>query len=97
MRTAVISDLHLGTITCADLARDPELCVTLLDELAGADRVVLLGDVLELRHGPPRDAMAAAQPFFEDLGRALAGRELGWQATHGLVEGLAATWTWAKG
>jgi hypothetical protein len=38
--------------------------------------VVLLGDVLELRHGPLRQAMAAARPFFEDLGQALAGREL---------------------
>ena len=38
--------------------------------------MVLLGDVLELRHGPPREALAAARPFFEDLGRALAGREL---------------------
>ncbi len=37
---------------------------------------MLLGDVLELRHGPMREAMAAARPFFEDLGRALAGREL---------------------
>jgi hypothetical protein len=36
--------------------------------------VVLLGDVLELRHGPVRDALAAARPFFEDLGCALAGR-----------------------
>lgn len=38
--------------------------------------MVLLGDVLELRHGPMREALAAARPFFEDLGRALAGREL---------------------
>ena len=38
--------------------------------------MVLLGDVLELRHGPPREALAVARPFFEDLGRALAGREL---------------------
>ncbi len=37
---------------------------------------MLLGDVLELRHRPPRDAMAAARPFFEDLGQALAGREI---------------------
>lgn len=37
---------------------------------------MLLGDVLELRHGPQREALAAARPFFEDLGRALAGREL---------------------
>ncbi|MGP0103247.1 MAG: hypothetical protein ACLPUT_16700 [Solirubrobacteraceae bacterium] len=32
--------------------------------------------MLELRHGPMREALAAARPFFEDLGRALAGREL---------------------
>ncbi len=38
--------------------------------------MVLLGDVLELRHGPMREALAAARPFFEELGRALAGREL---------------------
>ncbi len=38
--------------------------------------MVLLGDVLELRHGPQREALAAARPFLEDLGRALAGREL---------------------
>jgi len=37
---------------------------------------VLLGDVLELRHGPLRKAMAAARPFLEDLGAALAGRTL---------------------
>jgi hypothetical protein len=38
--------------------------------------VVLLGDVLELRHGPPREALAAARPFFEDLGHVLTDREL---------------------
>jgi hypothetical protein len=32
--------------------------------------------VLELRHGPRRDALAAARPFFEELGRAFAGREI---------------------
>jgi predicted phosphodiesterase len=48
----------------------------LLDAVADVDRLVLLGDVLELRHGPVREALAAARPVFEDLGRALAGREL---------------------
>ena len=50
---------------------------------------MLLGDALELRHGPPREALAAARPFFEDLGRALAGRELVIVAgnhDHGLLE-----------
>jgi predicted phosphodiesterase len=76
MRTAVISDLHLGTIVCADLARDPELCVTLLDELAGADRVVLLGDVLELRDRPAGEILDLASPFLELLGTAIGGGEV---------------------
>lgn len=76
MRTAVISDLHLGTIVCADLARDPELCITLLDELADADRVVLLGDVLELRDRPAGEILELASPFLELLGTAIGGGEV---------------------
>ena len=37
---------------------------------------MLLGDVLEFRHGPPHEALAASRPFFEDVGRALGDREL---------------------
>jgi hypothetical protein len=76
MRTLIISDLHLGSLSGADLLRRPELRAPLLDSLAEVDRLVLLGDVLELRHGPMREALAAARPFFEDIGQALAGREL---------------------
>ena len=76
MRTLILSDLHLGSVTGSDLARRAELRAPLLQAVADVDRVVLLGDVLELRHGPAREAMLAARPFFEDLGRALAGREL---------------------
>jgi predicted phosphodiesterase len=76
MRTLIVSDLHLGSISGTDLLRRTELRAVLLEALADVDRLVLLGDALELRHGPMRDAMDAARPFFEDLGRALAGREL---------------------
>jgi hypothetical protein len=76
MRTLIVSDLHLGSVSHTDLLRRAELRAPLLDAVAEADRVVLLGDVLELRHGPMREAMAAAHGFFEDLGRALEGREL---------------------
>ena len=68
----------------------------LLDAVADVDRVVLLGDVLELRHGPLRGAMTAARPFFEDLGQALAGREIVITAgnhDHALVE----PWLHARG
>src|SRR5712692_2666831 len=76
MRTLLISDLHLGSLSGSDLLRHSELRAPLLEAAAHADRAVLLGDVLELRHGPPREALAAAREFFEELGRALAGREL---------------------
>jgi hypothetical protein len=76
LRTLIVSDLHLGSASRVDLLRRPELRAPLLDELGDVERVVLLGDVLELRHGPRREALAAARPFFEDLGRALAGREV---------------------
>jgi hypothetical protein len=43
----------------------------LLDALAGFDRLVLLGDVLELRQGPVRDALTAAGPVLSEIGAAL--------------------------
>jgi hypothetical protein len=76
LRTLILSDLHLGGVSRSDLLRRPELREPLLRTVAEVDRVVLLGDVLELRHGPPREALAVAQPFFEQLGRVLDGREL---------------------
>jgi hypothetical protein len=76
MRTLIVSDLHLGSVSRSDVLRREEPREPLLEAIADVDRVILLGDVLELRHGPPREALAIARPFFEDLGRALAGREL---------------------
>jgi predicted phosphodiesterase len=89
MRTLIVSDLHLGSDTRADLLRRPELRTLLLQALGDVDRLVLLGDVLELRHGPVREALAAARPFFEELGRTLGERELVLVAgnhDHALVE-----------
>jgi predicted phosphodiesterase len=72
-RTLIVSDLHLGGLSGVDLLRHPELRASLLEELQDIDRLILLGDVLELRHGPPHEALRAARPFFEDVGRALGG------------------------
>jgi predicted phosphodiesterase len=76
MATLIISDLHLGSGSGVDLLRRPAFRETLIEALSGVDRLVLLGDVLELRHGPMHETLAAAQPFFENLGEALSGREL---------------------
>src|SRR6266550_3917964 len=75
MRTLILSDLHLGSPSHSDLLRRADVRSPLLEQAGEADRVVLLGDVLELRQGPAHEALAAARPFFEDLGRVLARRE----------------------
>jgi predicted phosphodiesterase len=72
--TAVISDLHLGALNGADMLRRPGTVERLLQALAGADRVVLLGDTLELRERPVADLLAVVRPVFERLAPALAGK-----------------------
>ena len=76
MRTAIVSDLHLGAATGEDIARDPAIRRILLEEIARADRLVLLGDVLELRDLPLARVLAAVRPFFEELGETMAGRRI---------------------
>jgi Calcineurin-like phosphoesterase len=55
-----------------DVLRQPRSRAPLLDALAGdVDRLVVLGDLLELRQGPVRDALAAARPVLSELAEAL--------------------------
>ncbi len=76
MRTLVVSDLHLGAAPHTDALRRPGPLAALQEAVSGADRLVLLGDALELRHGPMRDALAAAEPVFAALGEALGPKEV---------------------
>ena len=71
MRTLVVSDLHLGTHTRRDVLRRPAALQSLLEGLSGVERLVLLGDAIELRHGPVRDALAAARDPLRRIGEAL--------------------------
>ena len=45
-----------------DLLRRPDLRVPLLEALGDVDRLVILGDGLELREAAHRDAVAATRP-----------------------------------
>ena len=76
MRTAVISDLHLGVASDEDVLRDPSIRRVLFEEVAGADRLVLLGDVVELRNLPVGPSLERARLFFEELGEAVGGIEV---------------------
>ena len=76
MLTAVVSDLHLGTTSGADIARDPEVRARLLEAIAPADRVVLLGDVLEMREQRAVAVLEAARPFLDEFGEATEGKQV---------------------
>jgi hypothetical protein len=51
--------------------RRPAALQPLLDAVSDVDRLVLLGDTLEFRHGPLRDVFAVAEPILRQLGEAL--------------------------
>ncbi|HEY6398355.1 MAG TPA: metallophosphoesterase, partial [Solirubrobacteraceae bacterium] len=71
MRTLVISDLHLGARLRPGVLHRPQPLECLLEALAGCDRLVLLGDVLELPQGDEYQALDQATPVLAALGSAL--------------------------
>lgn len=97
LRTLVISDLHLGSRLGRDVLRHPEALAILLGALDDTDRLVLLGDIVELSEGRPRQALGVAEPVLRAL-----GRHMGPQRPIVLVPGnhdraLARTWARAQG
>jgi UDP-2,3-diacylglucosamine pyrophosphatase LpxH len=74
LRTLVISDLHLGNRARHDVLRRAAPLQALLEALDGIDRLVLLGDTLELMSRHPRRSMIAAEPVLRAIGARL-GRE----------------------
>lgn len=74
MRTLVISDLHLGARSGRDILRQPVALDVLLRRLKEIDRLVLLGDTVELLEGRPKPAMRVALPVLRAIGAAL-GRD----------------------
>jgi hypothetical protein len=91
MRTVVVSDLHLGAAGGKDLLRRPELRAPLIEALEPGGRLVILGDGLELREAPHREAAEHAAPLFGEAGRALGPEGeivvLGGNHDHGLIAG----------
>jgi hypothetical protein len=72
----VISDLHLGTVPGNDLLRSPAMRERLFEAVADVDRLVILGDLAELREAPVGRALEAVYEFVEHLNEAFAGREV---------------------
>jgi hypothetical protein len=77
VRTLVISDLHLGGRLHHGVLTRPEPLRRLLEAIEDIDRLVLLGDTVELMEGRQQQAMETAEPVVRALGARLgAGREV---------------------
>jgi UDP-2,3-diacylglucosamine pyrophosphatase LpxH len=72
MRTLVVSDFHLGLRLQRDVLRRGAALDALLEALDGVDRLVLLGDVVELLEGRAGRAMEVAEPVLRAIGARLA-------------------------
>jgi hypothetical protein len=72
--TLVVSDLHLGARLGRDVLRRPAALTALLDAVDGVERLVLLGDVVELLEGNPARSMPIAEPILRAIG-ARVGRD----------------------
>jgi UDP-2,3-diacylglucosamine pyrophosphatase LpxH len=73
-RTLVVSDLHLGTRAGVDVLARESVRETLLSGLEGVDRLILLGDTLELRQTTFREVIDRAAPALRAIGERLEGR-----------------------
>jgi Calcineurin-like phosphoesterase len=71
VRTLVISDLHIGGRLQHDVLRRREPLRLLLEAVANVDRLVLLGDIVELMEGRQQQAMMSAEPIMRALGARL--------------------------
>jgi UDP-2,3-diacylglucosamine pyrophosphatase LpxH len=72
VRTLVVSDLHIGGRLRHDVLSRPEPLSRLLDALDDrVERLVLLGDIVELAQSHPARALAAAEPVLRAIGARL--------------------------
>jgi hypothetical protein len=77
VRTLVVSDFHLGARLRHDVLLLTEPRERLLAAVDQVDRLILLGDIVELLEGRAQHAMAAAEPVLRALGGRLGpGREV---------------------
>lgn len=74
-RTLIISDLHLGAYAAHCVLQRPDALAKLVAQLAGFERLVILGDLIELGEDRPHEeVLAVAAPVLSALGAAVGTR-----------------------
>ena len=71
-RTLIISDLHIGAYAGHCVLERPAVLEALLAQLAGFQRLIILGDLIELGEGrPPEEVLGIAAPILTAIGTAM--------------------------
>jgi UDP-2,3-diacylglucosamine pyrophosphatase LpxH len=95
VRTLVISDLHLGQSGGVSVLERPAPLAALIDALGEYDRLVLLGDVLELLDAHPSHSREVAEPILRTIAERMGSDKqlvlVAGNHDHGLVS------AWARG
>ncbi|MGI8631884.1 MAG: metallophosphoesterase [Solirubrobacterales bacterium] len=76
VRTVVISDLHLGSGSGTDVLRKKHIRELLFERLEDVERLVLLGDVVELRDRSVENTLDAVKPIMAEFNEVMAGGEI---------------------
>jgi UDP-2,3-diacylglucosamine pyrophosphatase LpxH len=97
VRTLVISDLHLGQVGGVSVLERPAPMTTLLKALDGYDRLVLLGDVLELQDAHPAHASRVAEPILRAIAERLGADKQLLLVAGNHDHGLIHAWTRERG
>lgn len=91
--TLLISDLHLGSRGRGSVLEQPAPLAALVEAIRGHDRLVLLGDAVELAEARPSRALEVAEPILRAIGATLgpdgAVVLVPGNHDHGLVRGWA--------
>ncbi len=72
-RTLLISDFHIGWRPIPSTLERARPLEILLEAVRGFDRLILLGDIVEMTATPAAHSMPIAAPILSQLGRALNG------------------------
>lgn len=96
-RTVVISDLHIGAHDRQSVVEQPAVRKRLLEALTPGDRLVLLGDTVEMARPGHERAVTVAAPILRELGERIGphGRIVLLPGNHD--HALIANWTRKQG
>jgi UDP-2,3-diacylglucosamine pyrophosphatase LpxH len=97
MRTLVISDVHLGQAGGISVLTRPRPLAALLSALDAHDRLVLLGDTVEMQESHPLQSFAVAEPVLRAIAERLGPDKQLLLVPGNHDHGLVRDWARARG